>query len=62
MVGMIGPDGLGTCSLLGLMAGFRIIQRGEVIVLGRNPADCPYRPSPIAIPAYFGAQQPHRNA
>ena len=56
MVGMIGPDGLDTSSLLGLMTGFRIIQRGDVIVLGGNLADCPYRPSPIEIPAYFGAQ------
>jgi len=62
MVGMIGPDGFGTASLLGLMAGVRIIQRGEVILLGGNLADYRYRPSPIAIPAYFGAQRPHTNA
>ena len=34
MVGLIGPDGVGKSSLLGLIAGARKIQRGEVRVLG----------------------------
>ena len=34
MVGLIGPDGVGKSSLLGLIAGARTIQRGEVRVLG----------------------------
>src|SRR5690625_3485641 len=39
MVGLIGPDGVGKSSLLGLLAGAREIQEGQVIVFGRNMAD-----------------------
>jgi len=39
MVGLIGPDGVGKSSLLGLLAGAREIQKGQVIVFGRNMAD-----------------------
>ena len=41
-VGLIGPDGVGKSTLLGLIAGVRAIQRGELHVLGgdmRQPAD-----------------------
>ena len=34
MVGLIGPDGVGKSSLLALIAGARIVQQGEVHVLG----------------------------
>ncbi|MBB4022383.1 ribosome-associated ATPase/putative transporter RbbA [Actibacterium sp. EMB200-NS6] len=34
MVGLIGPDGVGKSSLLAILAGARIIQNGEVMVLG----------------------------
>jgi ribosome-dependent ATPase len=34
MVGLIGPDGVGKSSLLALIAGTRIVQQGEVHVLG----------------------------
>ncbi len=38
-VGLIGPDGVGKSTLLSLIAGAKIIQRGEVRVFGKNVAD-----------------------
>lgn len=43
MVGLIGPDGVGKSSLLALLAGARIIQEGEVGVLGGNMREAPHR-------------------
>lgn len=43
MVGMIGPDGVGKSSLLSLLAGARVIQGGEVRVLGGNMRDVEHR-------------------
>ena len=37
-VGLIGPDGVGKSTLLSLMAGVRVIQQGEVTVLGGDMA------------------------
>src|SRR5262249_10338011 len=53
MVGMIGPDGVGKSTLLGLIAGVRIIQQGSVFVLGGNMAVSDYRTSQIARIAYM---------
>src|SRR5690625_5200017 len=39
MVGLIGPDGVGKSSRRGRLAGAREIQKGQVIVFGRNMAD-----------------------
>jgi ribosome-dependent ATPase len=39
MVGVIGPDGVGKSSLLGLIAGVRKIQQGGVVVLDGDMAD-----------------------
>ena len=38
-VGLIGPDGVGKSTLLSLLAGVKIIQSGQVNVLGGNMAD-----------------------
>ena len=38
-VGLIGPDGVGKSTLLSLIAGVRVIQTGEVQVLGGNMAE-----------------------
>lgn len=38
-VGLIGPDGVGKSTLLSLVAGVRVIQAGEVWVLGGDMAD-----------------------
>lgn len=43
MVGLIGPDGVGKSSLLSLLAGARIIQEGEVHVLGGDMRDAVHR-------------------
>ncbi len=43
MVGLIGPDGVGKSSLLSLLAGVRIIQRGTVEVLGGDMASKAHR-------------------
>ena len=43
MVGLIGPDGVGKSSLLGLIAGARRIQSGQVQVLGANMASATQR-------------------
>ena len=39
MVGVIGPDGVGKSTLLGLIAGVKIIQTGEVVVFDKNVGD-----------------------
>ena len=43
-VGLIGPDGVGKSTLLSLIAGVKIIQSGQVNVLGGNMADKQARP------------------
>jgi ribosome-dependent ATPase len=42
-VGLIGPDGAGKSSLLGIIAGARKIQSGRVSVLGGDMADPAHR-------------------
>ena len=39
MVGVIGPDGVGKSTLLGLIAGVKMIQSGEVVVFDKSIAD-----------------------
>ena len=53
MIGMIGPDAAGKSTLLGLIAGVRIIQEGRVNVFGGNMADQGYRNSQIGRIAYM---------
>ena len=43
MIGMIGPDGVGKSTLLGLIAGVRIIQQGHVKVFDGDIADKAFR-------------------
>jgi len=43
IVGLIGPDGVGKSSLLGIIAGARQIQSGEVCVLDGDMADAGHR-------------------
>lgn len=43
MVGLIGPDGVGKSSLLSLISGARMIQQGQVDVLGGDMADRQHR-------------------
>jgi ribosome-dependent ATPase len=43
MVGLIGPDGVGKSTLLGMLAGARRVQSGRVIVLGGDMADASHR-------------------
>ena len=43
IIGFIGPDGVGKSSLLGLIAGARIIQTGSIEVLGGDMADADHR-------------------
>lgn len=43
MIGLIGPDGVGKSTLLGLIAGVRKIQTGRVTVLGGDMAGRGYR-------------------
>ncbi|MFO0890301.1 MAG: ribosome-associated ATPase/putative transporter RbbA [Isosphaeraceae bacterium] len=43
MVGLIGPDGVGKSSLMGLIGGAKTIQQGEVLVLGGDIADAKHR-------------------
>jgi ribosome-dependent ATPase len=39
MVGVIGPDGVGKSTLLGLIAGVKTIQEGEIVVFDKTIAD-----------------------
>jgi ribosome-dependent ATPase len=43
MVGVIGPDGVGKSTLLGLMAGSKKLQKGSMTVLGGDIADVRHR-------------------
>jgi len=43
MVGIIGPDGVGKSTLLGLMAGAKKMQQGEMTVLDGDIADVRHR-------------------
>lgn len=53
MVGLIGPDGVGKSTLLGLIAGVRKIQGGAVHVLGGEMADRAHRDAVCARIAYM---------
>ena len=43
MVGLIGPDGVGKSSLLSLISGARVIEHGNVVVLGGDMSDVRHR-------------------
>ncbi|MFO7757675.1 MAG: ribosome-associated ATPase/putative transporter RbbA [Roseovarius sp.] len=53
MVGLIGPDGVGKSTLLGLMAGIRRIQQGRVEVLGGNMGERAHRAASYPRIAYM---------
>jgi ribosome-dependent ATPase len=53
MVGVIGPDGVGKSTLLGLIAGVRVIQEGQVTVFGGDMADKAHRTAHIPRIAYM---------
>src|SRR5690349_14279729 len=53
MIGIIGPDGVGKSTLLGMIAGVRRIQSGQVEVLGGNIADAGFRNSVSSRIAYL---------
>ena len=53
MVGLIGPDGVGKSTLLGLMAGIRRIQQGRVEVLGGDMANPTHRAASYPRIAYM---------
>ncbi|PID45801.1 MAG: multidrug ABC transporter ATP-binding protein [Proteobacteria bacterium] len=53
MVGLIGPDGVGKSSLLSLVAGARVIQTGDVTVLGGDMRDKRFRESVSPRLAYM---------
>ena len=53
MIGLIGPDGVGKSTLLGLIAGVRIIQQGRVTVFGGDMADKAHRTAQGARIAYM---------
>src|SRR5246127_5309361 len=53
MIGLIGPDGVGKSTLLGIIAGVRRIQTGDVMVLGGNTADAGFRNAVSARVAYL---------
>ena len=53
MIGMIGPDGVGKSTMLGLIAGVRIIQQGHVTVFDGDMADKAFRTAQIARIAYM---------
>ncbi|GAB5467576.1 MAG: ribosome-associated ATPase/putative transporter RbbA [Rhodospirillales bacterium] len=43
MIGLIGPDGIGKSTLLGLLAGVRRIQQGRVLALGGDLGEAKHR-------------------
>ncbi|HAT4455336.1 TPA: ribosome-associated ATPase/putative transporter RbbA [Legionella pneumophila] len=53
IVGFIGPDGVGKSSLFSLIAGARVIQRGQISVLGGNMASRSHREALCTRIAYM---------
>jgi ribosome-dependent ATPase len=53
MVGLIGPDGVGKSTLMGLIAGAKIIQAGDVNVLGGDMRDPQHRNTTCPRIAYM---------
>jgi ribosome-dependent ATPase len=53
LVGLIGPDGVGKSSLLGIVAGAKRIQTGSVEVLGGDMADGRHRAAICLRVAYM---------
>jgi ribosome-dependent ATPase len=53
MIGLIGPDGVGKSTLLGMLAGVRKIQAGQVEVLGGDIGDRRFRTSVAERIAYL---------
>ena len=53
MIGLIGPDGVGKSTLLGILAGVRRIQSGQVAVLGGDIADPQFRTAVSSRIAYL---------
>src|SRR5271169_5791315 len=53
MVGLIGPDGVGKSTLMGIIAGAKKIQSGKVHVLGGDIADRRHRNAVCPLIAYM---------
>jgi ribosome-dependent ATPase len=53
MIGLIGPDGVGKSTLLGIVAGVRRMQSGKATVLGGNIDDARFRNSVSSRIAYL---------
>ena len=53
MLGLIGPDGVGKSTLLGLLAGARKMQAGEITVLGGSMAKARHRAEVFSRAAYM---------
>ncbi len=53
MIGLIGPDGVGKSTLLGIIAGVRRLQSGHVQVLGGNISDARFRTAVSSRVAYL---------
>ena len=53
MIGLVGPDGVGKSTLLGLIAGVRRMQSGKVTVLGGNIGDARFRNTVSSRVAYL---------
>jgi ribosome-dependent ATPase len=53
MIGLIGPDGVGKSTLLGMLAGVRKIQQGKVQVLGGDITDAGFRKAVSGRIAYL---------
>src|SRR5512142_1756961 len=53
MIGLIGPDGVGKSTLLGIIAGVRKMQRGKARVLGGNIDDAKFRTAVSSRIAYL---------
>src|SRR5499427_4913181 len=53
MIGLIGPDGVGKSTLLGIIAGVRKMQSGKATVLGGNIDDAKFRTAVSSRIAYL---------
>tara|TARA_R110002049_G_scaffold285698_4_gene467111 strand:+ start:286294 stop:289074 length:2781 start_codon:yes stop_codon:yes gene_type:complete len=53
MIGLIGPDGVGKSTLIGLIAGAKKVQDGQVVVLGGSMRDASHRRNICSRIAYM---------
>ena len=62
LVGLVGPDGVGKSTLLGLISGAKKIQSGDISVLGGSISDAAHRRRICSAIAFMPVSSTHLRA